>query len=128
MSNNNYERKILPLRSKIISIGKTENEIITMASLIEEESKGDIDRKLISGILWKRLSIGMPLQVDAEPSTYKTKGLPKYPISNPGIKSIEAAIYPEISNYLYYLHDKEGNIHFAKTFVEHKINKLKYLK
>ena len=125
---NNYERKILPLRSKIISIGKTENEIITMASLIEEESKGDIDRKLISGILWKRLSIGMPLQVDAEHSTYKTKGLPKYPISNPGIKSIEAAIYPEISNYLYYLHDKEGNIHFAKTFVEHKINKLKYLK
>ena len=124
----NYEKKILPLRSQIISSGKTEKQIITMASLIEKESKGDADRKFISGILWKRLSINMPLQVDAEKSTYKTKGLPKNPICNPGIKSIEAAIYPEVSNYLYYLHDSEGNIHYATTFAEHKLNKQKYLK
>lgn len=123
----NFEKKILPIRPLIISSGKTEKDIIIMASLIEEESKGDIDRKLISGILWKRLAIGMPLQVDAELSTYKTKGLPKNPISNPGIKSIEAAIYPKVSSYLYYLHDKEGNVHYAKTFEEHKLNKIKYL-
>ncbi|OIO29450.1 hypothetical protein AUJ22_01450, partial [Candidatus Nomurabacteria bacterium CG1_02_31_12] len=126
--NSNFEKKIIPIRPFIKQSGKTEKDIIIMASLIEEEANGDIDRKVISGILWNRIFIGMPLQVDAELSTYKTKGLPENPISNPGIKSIEAAIYPEVSNYLYYLHDKDGNIHYAKTFAEHKVNKLKYLK
>src|SRR3990167_7746653 len=106
----NFEKKISPIRPQIISSGKTEKEIIIMASIIEKESKGDIDREFISGILWKRIAKGIPLQVDAEPSTYKTKGLPENPISNPGLKAIEAAIYPKISSYLYYLHDKEGNI------------------
>ena len=124
----NFEKKILLIWPQITSSGKTEKEIIIMASLIEKESKGDIDRGFISGILWKRLVKGMPLQVDAEPNTYKTKGLPKNPISNPGLKAIEAAIYPKASNYLYYLHDKEGNIYYAKTFAEHILNKQKYLK
>ena len=70
----------------------------------------------------------MPLQVDAALETYKTKGLPKNPICNPGLDSIRAAIHPEKSNYLYYLHDKDGVIHYATTFAEHKANKLKYLK
>ncbi|OGI70829.1 hypothetical protein A3B84_01900 [Candidatus Nomurabacteria bacterium RIFCSPHIGHO2_02_FULL_35_13] len=124
----NFEKKISPIRPQIISSGKTEKEIIIMASIIEKESKGDIDREFISGILWKRIAKGIPLQVDAEPSTYKTKGLPENPISNPGLKAIEAAIYPKISSYLYYLHDKEGNIHYAKTFTEHQMNIRKYLK
>ncbi|MFA5936650.1 MAG: endolytic transglycosylase MltG [Candidatus Paceibacterota bacterium] len=123
----NYERKVAPLRSKIISFGKTEKEVIIMASLLEEESKGDIDRDIISGILWKRISIGMPLQVDADPNTYKMKGLPQNPISNPGLKAIESAISPKNSPYLYYLHDKEGNVHYARTFAEHVLNKQKYL-
>ncbi|MFA4975543.1 MAG: endolytic transglycosylase MltG [Candidatus Paceibacterota bacterium] len=125
--NDNFEKKILPIQSEIISSGKNEKDIIIMASLIEEESKGDIDRKIISGILWRRISIGMPLQVDADMSTYKTKGLPKNPISNPGMKAIEASIYPKKSLYLYYLHDKDGNIHYARTFEEHKLNKQRYL-
>lgn len=124
----NFEKKISPLRPMIISSGKSEKDIIIMASLIEEESNGDADREFISGILWKRISLGMPLQVDAEPNTYKTKGLPQNPISNPGLKAIKAALYPKASSYLYYLHDNEGNIHYAKTFEEHKINKTKYLK
>jgi len=124
----NFEKKINLIKSEIVFSGKTEKEIIIMASLIEEESKGDIDREYISGILWKRLAKGMPLQVDAAPETYKTKGLPKNPISNPGIEAIKAAIYPKISNYFYYLHDADGNIHYASTFEEHKINKQKYLK
>ena len=126
--NNNFEKKILPFESQIIISGKTEEEIIIMASLIEKESKGDIDREFISGILWKRLAMNMPLQVDAELDTYKTKGLPENPISNPGIKAIKAALYPKISDYLYYLHDEDGNVHYAKTFEEHKLNKQKYLK
>lgn len=124
---NNYEKKIAPLRPAIIASGKTEKEIITMASIIEEEAKGDDDRSVISGILWKRISIGMPLQADAAPITYKEKGLPDNPISNPGLKSINAAINPTESAYLFYLHDKDGNIHYAKNFEEHKLNKTKYL-
>ena len=124
----NFERKIKTVRSDIVSSGKSENAIITMASIIEREAKGDIDRGYISGILWNRINKKMPLQVDASPDTYKVKGLPENPICNPGMESISAAIHPIISNYLYYLHDKNGVIHYAKTFEEHKKNKLKYLK
>jgi UPF0755 protein len=126
--NNNFEKKITPILPQIISQGKTEKEIIIMASIIEHEAKGDVDRGIISGILWKRIQIGMPLQVDSVPETYKTKGLPDSPIGNPGLKAIEAAINPQSSSYLYYLHDKDGNIHYAKTFAEHEINIEKYLK
>ena len=69
----------------------------------------------------------MPLQVDAAPETYKARGLPKNPIGNPGLKALRAAIFPEISPYLYYLHDKDGHIHFARSFFEHRQNVLKYL-
>ena len=126
--NNNYIKKITPILPKIISLGKTEKEIITMASIIEKEAKGDTDRGVISGILWRRIALGMPLQVDADLSTYKNKGLPKNPISNPGLEAINAALYPKNSPYLYYLHDKNGVVHYAKNFQEHKTNKLKYLK
>lgn len=124
----NYDRKVSPLREEINAAGRTEEEIIIMASIIEREAIGDIDRGYISGILWNRLNIGMPLQVDAAPETYKVKGLPESPISNPGIESIKAAIYPQNSPYLFYLHGKDGQIHYARTFDEHKVNKVKYLK
>jgi UPF0755 protein len=128
----NYLKKVKPLLPATYPGGSNpeeiEKEIITMASIIEKEAIGDIDRNLISGILWNRLKINMPLQVDAAPETYKTKGLPESPIANPGVESIKAAIYPEASSYLFYLHGKDGMIHFAKTFEEHKKNKFKYLK
>ncbi|MEX2029190.1 MAG: endolytic transglycosylase MltG [Candidatus Paceibacterota bacterium] len=124
----NYEKKIMPLREEIFASGKTEEQIIIMASIIEGEAKGDADRETISGILWKRLNMNMPLQVDVVPETYKTRGLPDSPISNPGLKSIMAAIYPANSIYLYYLHDKSGRIHYAKTFAEHRANIVRYLK
>jgi UPF0755 protein len=123
----NFERKIKQVLPEIISSGKTESAIITMASLIEKEAKGDVDRGYISGILWNRISKKMPLQVDSAMETYKTIGLPKGPICNPGMASIKAAIHPIASDYLYYLHDKNGVIHYARTFEEHKRNKLKYL-
>lgn len=125
--NQNFIRKIKIIQPDIVKSGKTEKEIIIMASIIERESKGDVDRGFISGILWKRLRVGMPLQVDAAPDTYKTKGLPKSAISNPGLEALKAAIYPQNSPYLYYLHDKSGNIHYARTFGEHISNKFKYL-
>lgn len=124
----NFYKKIELVQPDILASHKTEKEIITMASLVEKEAKGDSDRGFISGILWKRLGLGMPLQADSAPETYKMKGLPKSPIANPGLESIKAAIYPKKSAYLYYLHDKNGNIHYAKNFAEHMQNKLKYLK
>ncbi|MFA6353900.1 MAG: endolytic transglycosylase MltG [Candidatus Paceibacterota bacterium] len=124
----NFEKKITPLIPKIISSGKNEKDIIVMASIIEGEAKGDADRGVIAGILWKRISIGMPLQVDSAPETYEIKGLPNSPIGNPGLLAIESAISPQSSPYFYYLHDKNGLIHYAKTFTEHKANIKKYLK
>jgi len=124
----NFNKKINPFLPEIISSGKTERDIIIMASLIEREAKGDTDRGIIAGILWQRIKIGMPLQVDAAPETYKTKGLPENPIGNPGLLAIKSALYPQSSPYLYYLHDKNGIVHYAKTLAEHDANIKKYLK
>ena len=124
----NFDKKLEPLLPEIAASGRTLAEIITMASIIEGEANGDEDRGLIAGILWKRFSIGMPLQADAAPETYQAKGLPKSPIGNPGLKAIIAALHPQKSAYLYYLHDPDGNIHYAKNFAEHTANKAKYLK
>lgn len=123
----NFEKKIKPLRPEMLALGKAEKDIIIMASIIEKEAKED-DREIISGILWKRLSLSRALEVDAAPETYQSRGLPKNPICNPGLEAIRAAMYPANSPYLYYLHDSEGGVHYAKTFEEHKQNKLKYLK
>lgn len=125
---NNFESNIKKVNSLIEKSGRSLDEIIIMASVLEGEASGKDDIGIISGILWKRISIGMPLQVDVERDTYKTKGLPNKPINNPGMMSIKAAISPVYSNYLYYLHDKNGKVHYAKTFEEHRNNIIKYLK
>ncbi len=124
----NFERKIKNLDSNIKQNGKSLSDIIIMASILEGEAKGKEDASMISGILWKRISIGMPLQVDIDKSTYTEKGLPDKPLNNPGLLSINASINPINSKYLYYLHDKDGNVHYAINYEEHKININKYLK
>lgn len=133
--------------------GKTQDEIkeiIILSSIIEKESSGDNDRKIISGILHNRLKKNMLLQVDAtfyyilgktssqltlsdlridSPfNTYVYKGLPPEPIGNPGIKSIDAAINPAKTNYLYYLHDSNRNVYYAETHDGHVRNKRLYLR
>ncbi len=145
-----FEKKIEPLKSAIEKSGHPLKEIIIMASILEKEAQTPEDQALVSGILWKRIKIGMPLQVDApfyyllgkESSeltlsdlamksgynTYKNKGLPVGPIGNPGLSAIRAAITPVPSPYLYYLSDKDNVMHYAKTFEEHKVNKTKYLR
>lgn len=146
---NTFTKKISTLAEAIASSGHTEKDIITMASIIEREARGDDDRDVISGILWHRIAIGMPLQVDATLgyvtkktsseltltdlasdslyNTYTHIGLPPGPIANPGMLAIKAALVPSASPYLFYLHDNDGVIHYAKTFDEHKTNKAKYL-
>lgn len=124
----NFEKKVAPLRASFILFGKTEREIISMASILEKEARGDDDIRIISGILWRRISIGMPLQADAAPDTYKQKGLPEKPIGNPGLRAIKATINPEKSSYLYYIHDKNGLAHYARTLSEHNKNINIYLR
>ncbi len=124
--------------------------IITLASIVEKEASGDNDRAIIAGILSNRLLKGMPLQADATLSyitgkesseltisdlhidspynTYIHKGLPPGPISNPGLLSIEAAAHPATTPYLFYLHDKDGMIHYARTYAEHQANIKQYLR
>ncbi len=125
------------------------HEILTMASILEGEALTTVDRKLVAGILYRRMEIGMPLQVDATFSyvngkstfeltlddlkidspynTYKYKGLPPTPINNPGLDSINAALYPTKTKYLYFLTSKSGKMHYARTFEEHKKNKQLHL-
>ena len=128
--------------------GDVGQDTVIMASLIEKEVPDSGDRKIVSGILWKRLKLGMALQVDAvfpyitgkrevllddlkidSPyNTYLYKGLPPGPIANPGLDAINAARNPKESPYLYYLSGQDGKTHFAKTFAEHLKNKERYLK
>ncbi len=145
-----FDEKVLPLKKTIESSPYTLEEIVVMASIVEKEANGDEDREMIAGILWNRIQKGIPLQVDApflyllgkESSeltrsdlaidspfnTYKYKGLPPRPIGNPGLSSIKAAISPKTSPYLYYLHDKNGTIYYARTYKEHLANIQKHLK
>jgi UPF0755 protein len=146
----NFEKKISPYKYEIEKSGKSLQEIITMASLLEKEVKTKEEKEIVSGILWKRLKAGIPLQVDATIAyitgkkttkisfedlqidspynTYKYKGLPPGPICNPGLESILAALYPKESEYWYYLSTPEGKTLFFKTLEEHNLAKAKYLK
>lgn len=124
----NYERRLEPLRPEIAASGRAESDILVMASIIEREAGGIEEMPIIAGILWKRLEKKIPLQADAAPVTYKQLGLPEKPIANPGLNALRAALRPEESAYFYYLHDKDGEIHYAKTLIEHNANKRKYLK
>lgn len=146
----NTEKKITPeLREKIEKSGHSFYEILTMASLLEKEAAKKEDKEIISGILWKRIEAGMPLQVDAtflymigKPSkeltlrdlkmdspynTYVYKGLPSGPICNPGLDSIEAALSPKDSPYWYYLSDRNYKVYYSQTFNEHVEKKGIYL-
>jgi UPF0755 protein len=144
----NFGKKLTPdLRNEILNQKKSIFDIVTMASIIEKEVRIMADKKIVSGILWKRISIGMPLQldstinyiisqspkpikwntsIDSPYNTYKYPGLPKGPISNPGADSIMAAIYPKTTNYWFFLTD--GKTIFSETLDQHNAAKAKYLK
>jgi len=124
-----FERKIsVEWRAEIQRQGKTLFDIVIMASLLEKELQTLEDKKIAADVLWKRLDIGMALQVDAAPITYERRGLPEKPIANPGLQSLEAAIYPTQSPYLYYLSTPEGETIFSTTLEQHNIAKARYLR
>lgn len=153
---NTFDKKIEPLQPAIDQSPHTFNELLIMASLLEREAQGKEQMQMVSGVLWKRLEMGMPLQVDAtlqyakgfdeeiqswwavpraedkginsKFNTYQNPGLPPHPICNPSLNAIEAALDPISSEYLFYLHDSQGRIHFARNLDEHNQNVNRYLR
>lgn len=148
----NFDQKLTSkMREDIVAQGKTIFEIVTMASIIQKEVQSEDDMKMVSGLFWNRIKNGQALESCATlayilgvnkaiysyedtrtPSAYNTyinRGLPPGPISNPGIRAIEAAIYPTENNYNYFLSrpDTKETI-FSVTYEEHLLNKNKYLK
>ncbi len=123
----NFNLKIGPLSAAVATSSHSLVDIVTMASLVEKEAQNDTDKHLVAGVLWNRIQRGMPLQVDADPETYQHAGLPPAPICNPGLATIQAALYPTKTKYIYYLSDKKGVIHYATTYAEQQANEAKYL-
>jgi len=152
------ERQLGEFRKRIVgkyepeirSGNRTLGDLVTMASLIETESRTADERPEVSGILWKRIKNRTPLGVDAVTryaldkwsgpltkkdldfdSPYNTRkhaGLPPSPIANAGESAFSAALNPEETAYWYYLHDSKGVIHYAVTNEEHNRNRALYLK
>ncbi len=123
----NFNAKTAPLSDEVSASGHSFSDIAILASLIEKEARTDTDKKIVAGILLNRLALNMPLQVDAERDTYTHTGLPAEPICNPGLDSIEAALQPTKTSYLYYLTGNDGLMHYATTFAGHQANLRKYL-
>jgi UPF0755 protein len=137
------------IKSIVILSPRTEKDVVTLASIIEKEASTDNDRRIIAGILWKRLDQGRLLQVDppfayflgkssdaltlddlkvdSPYNTYKYKGLPPTPIDNPGLEAMQAAVFPTATNYWFYLSDKKGVMHYAATYEGHLANRAQYL-
>ncbi len=141
------------LQVKELFSGLTESEkknVVILASILEKEANNEVDMRMVSGILYKRLKISMALQVDATLfyergktsaqlavndlrkdsiyNTYTNTGLPPTAIANPGIIAIQAALNPESSPYLFYLTGNDGKMYYARTHDEHVKNKSLYLK
>jgi len=151
MLKNFNDKLTVEMRSDIKKQNKTLYEIVTMASILEEEVKSYDDKRMVSGIFWNRIGDNKALEscaslayilgvnkkqytyedtrIDSLYNTYLNPGLPPGPISNPGLDSIKAAIYPIENDYYYFLSRFDnGETVFSKTYDEHLRNKDKYLK
>lgn len=129
------------LREKAEELGMTENEVLTLASIIEKEAIYDSERPVISAVYHNRLKRKMKLQADPTVlygikkrwkriryrdlrrvtpyNTYQIRGLPPGPIASPGIKSIRAALNPANVNYMFFVSMNNGKHHFSRTGEEH---------
>ncbi|MFA6048133.1 MAG: endolytic transglycosylase MltG [Parcubacteria group bacterium] len=151
----NFDEKFAPYVTQFAQQNIKWTTGLKLASIIQREAGGKDDMPLIAGILWNRLNSDMNLEIDATVqyargntgagwwapvtaddirtidspyNTYKNKGLPPYPIDNPGLDAIEAVLHPAETDCLYYLHDRDRQIHCAKTLEEHQANIEQYLK
>jgi len=130
---------------RLDSIGLTRHQLLTLASIVEGEARHDDERATIAGVYTNRLKLGMLLQadptvqyavemargerkprlffkdleIDSPYNTYLHPGLPPGPVNSPGIKSIEAALYPAPVPFLYFVADSDGHHTFSRTLEEH---------
>lgn len=145
----NFNTKIATISADVEASKLPLSDIVTMASLLEREARTTESRRIIAGVLYNRLKLGMKLQVDAvfgyifskdtySPSyadlavdspynTYLHTGLPPGPICNPGLDALLAALHPAKTDYLYYLTGKDGKMRYATTYAGHQANQRKYL-
>ncbi len=146
----NFQKKIGPdLLTDIEKQGKNLYDILIMASIVQKESASEEEMPRIAGIFYNRLNLDRflesdatvnyvtgkklrqatleDIQIDSRYNTYRYRGLPPGPICNPGLAAIRAAIYPEETDYLYFLHPEGQPTVFSKNLQEHNLNKQKYL-
>lgn len=153
----NFNKKIdVKLRNQMNEKNLSLENVVTIASLVEREAKFDEDRPLIASVILNRLKENMKLDIDAtiqyalgyqsdrktwwkqnltvddlgldSPyNTYTHAGLPPTPIANPGLEAIQSVINAQSTPYIFYIADKTGKSHFAKTLEEHNFNIQKYL-
>ena len=135
-------------------INASRHQVVILASIVEEEAMREEERPLIASVFWNRLEKGMPLQADPTVrygilveqnirkrrlrwkdlrrntpyNTYTIKGLPKGPISNPGLASLKAVLYPAKTDYIYFVSRNNGTHKFSATLREHNRAVEKYQK
>ena len=134
------------LRDRQKELKMTTEQVINLASIVEKEAILDEDRPIIASVFYNRLEIGMPIQsdatiqyifkerkkivtykdleIDSPYNSYKNKGLPPTPIASPGIESIKATLYPEKTEYLYFVAKIDGGNNYSVNYEDH----LKYVK
>ena len=144
----NFDAQVASATPDIAASGHSMQEAIIMASIIEREAPDMQDMRMIAGVLWRRLKMGMPLQsdvtslytlpkgqqltasylqVDTPYNTYLHAGLPPTPIGSPSLAAIIAAATPIDKGYLFYLADHLGITHYCKTYSCQLANERKYL-
>jgi UPF0755 protein len=137
-----FRRKILPeWEDKAREAGFSLLQLVTIASIVEKETGVEDEKPIVSAVIRRRLSLGMPLQMDPTviyglrrfgdeltkkdlqtPSPYNTymnRGLPPGPIANPGASAIKAAAFPADTDYLYFVSRNDGSHRFSRTLREH---------
>ena len=141
--NNIYSDKF---KEKQKELNMTLQQVVSLASIVEKEAVLDADRPTIASVFYNRLEVEMPLQsdatiqyifperkkivtyndlkIDSPYNSYKNKGLPPTPISNPGVKSIEGTLYPDDTEYIYFVAKMNGGNNYSVNYEDH----LKFVK
>lgn len=144
---NTFASQVLPNLDPSVANSSKLNDLIILASIVEKEARTTADRKLVASVFYNRLAAGMKLESDvtinyvtgktateaadlkirSEYNSYLNLGLPPTPICNPSLDAILATANPSASEYFYFIADRSGIVHFAKSYQEHLQNIEKYL-
>jgi UPF0755 protein len=137
-----FHRKIPPdAEQRAKEAGLSLHQVVTIASIIEKETRLEEEKPIVSAVIRRRLALDMPLQMDptviyavkrfdgtvtrkdlrtAGPyNTYLNRGLPPGPIANPGLAALDAALNPSKTEYLYFVSRNDGSHTFSRTLAEH---------